>query len=446
MDLSHIFLEFVAEHSRDPILEFSDQGILQQANRATWQLFGWSEGDEIRLRDLRLYTDEQQLLTLSFLQQQPRKISKPIVVSYMPIRTDKPLLFRLSIERSGSRSSPVYFLMLTPPPGDEVDIEDYQLAEEKFYKAFHLSPDAISITRLSDGLVLEVNQGFVQLTGYSREELIGRTSTEVNFWSDPRQREQMKVQLQSEGECVMEAKFRIKGGELAEGHIRARVISIRGETCLISVVRDLREQKAAQRAQRESENRLQVINQATNDAIWDWDMETAEVWRSDGMQRIFGYTPEEVGNDLGWWEQLIHQDDRERVMERLQHFIQLGGGNWFDKYRFIRKDGSYAYVYDKGHIITNGQGKPVRMIGGMVDITDRVLAEESLLIRNRQIAEYSFFNSHKVRGPLSRLLGLTTILQLEETGEEEKKKLLAKIRITAEELDDMIRDITKMFY
>lgn len=86
------------------------------------------------------------------------------------------------------------------------------------------------------------------------------------------------------------------------------------------------------------------------------------------------------------------------------------------------------------------------MIGGMVDITDRILAEESLLIRNQQIAEYAFFNSHKVRGPLSRLMGLVTLLQHDSGDNAERKDLLEKVKIAAEEMDRMIHEITKTFY
>nr|WP_262919047.1 PAS domain S-box protein [Tunicatimonas sp. TK19036] len=356
------------------------------------------------------------------------------------------LFFRLSVELSTYRTSSSYFLVLTPIPNKGVDFADYQLAEEKFYKAFHLSPDAISITRLSDGLFLEVNEGFVHISGYRREELIGETSIGMSFWPDSVARDQLVAQLQSQGEGFMEVQFQVKNGDLIDGQINARVIDIYGEPCLISVVRDLREQKAIERALQKSEKRLQVINRATNDAVWDWDLETDRLEWNEGIHAIFGYNQEEIEPYISWWEQKIHEEDRQRVVERIHRFVQQAQDRWFDKYRMARKDGSYAYVYDKGHIITNEQGKPVRMVGGIVDITDRVLAEESLMIRNRQIAEYSFFNSHKVRGPVSRLLGLVNLVQFDETSEEDRGKWLEEIKIAAEEIDEMIREITKIFY
>jgi len=356
------------------------------------------------------------------------------------------LIFRFTLKVLKSESGATYFLALAPVQNDSVDLETYRQAEEIFYKSFHLSPDAISITRLSDGLFLEVNESFIQLTGYNRDELIGRTVNDVHLWFVPEEREKIIAELRKGEKSYKEATYRIKGGELAEGQINARAITIENELCLISVVRDLRPQKKIERELRASKKQLEVINRATNDAIWDWNLETDELTWNNGMQRIFGYQAEEMKPVVSWWEEKIHEEDRQRVIERIRHFVDKGEEAWFDKYRFARKDKSYAYVYDKGNILFDEEGKPVRMIGGMVDITDRVLAEESLLIRNQQIAEYAFFNSHKVRGPLSRLLGLVSLLDHSHINDEEQKDLLNKVKLTAEEMDDMIREITKIFY
>jgi signal transduction histidine kinase len=164
------------------------------------------------------------------------------------------------------------------------------------------------------------------------------------------------------------------------------------------------------------------------------------------MVAIFGYEPDDIGTTIAWWHQRIHPADRQRVVDRLNHFMKERIKKWFDKYRFRRKDNSYAYIYDKGHIILNQKGVPVRMIGGMVDITERVLAEESILIKNRQIAEYSFFNSHKLRGPLARMMGLIELINFEEPNQEENRTLLNHLKVIAEELDELIKDVAKVLY
>ncbi|MEM9673686.1 MAG: PAS domain S-box protein [Bacteroidota bacterium] len=444
LDSSIKFLNLVADYNREPMLLLSAEGEIKEANRTADRLFELAESKITHFDQLKIFLFDNQSFTWEYLEKNISSL--PIMVSYTNDKSDTKLVFQFSLKVHKSDLETTYFLVLDPVQDDSVDLETYRQAEEMFYKSFHLSPDAISITRLSDGLFLEVNKSFIQLTGYQREELIGRTVTDVNLWCVPEERKKMTDGLLKGEKSYMEATYRIKGGELAEGQISARAITIDGETCLISVVRDLRHQKKIERELRANKKQLEIINRATNDAIWDWNLQTDELLWNDGMQRIFGYESSDIESVIGWWENKIHEEDRQRVVKRILHFVKKGEETWFDKYRFARKDESYAYVYDKGNILFDENGKPVRMIGGMVDITDRVLAEESLLIRNQQIAEYAFFNSHKVRAPLSRLLGLVLLLDDNHISVEEQKDLLDKVKITAEEIDDMIREITKIFY
>ena len=444
MSLPTKFLERVAYYSQEPMMELNQYGELQHVNRAAEQFFTLSDDKQSHFSNLGLLTLEGEVLDWKFLLQNLTYLPK--FVRYLAESHRKSYLFSLSIEVLEVESALNYFLRLSPIPTHSDDIETFRLAEEKFYKAFHLSPDAISITRLADGMFLEVNEGFVHLTGYQREELIGKTVLDIKMWYSPEEREEMRKELEQEGKSLREAVYRIKSGELAEGQINSRVININGALCQINVVRDLREQKKGERALREREKQLQIVNRATSDAIWDWNLVNDNLVWNDGLERIFGYTPNQVDPTIQWWEDRIHKEDRKRVIERIKLFIQKREENWFDKYRFLRSDGSYAYVYDKGGIILNEDQQSVRMVGGMVDITARVLAEESLLMRNRQIAEYAFFNSHKVRSPLSRLLGLAALLQEGLAPDSEQQALIAKVRLAAEEIDEMIKEITKIFY
>lgn len=196
---------------------------------------------------------------------------------------------------------------------------------------------------------------------------------------------------------------------------------------------------------KEAERTQLLINQATNDAIYDWNLQSGLVWWND-MVTMFGYRPDEIDDKIEWWHERIHPDDRQRVVDRINTFIGQRIGKWFDKYRFKRKDGSFAYVYDKGYFEFDHDGTPVRMIGGMVDITERVLAEENILIKNRQIAEYAFFNSHKLRGPLARMMGLIELIDFQEPHREENKTLLNHLKVIAEELDELVKDVSKVLY
>ncbi|MBA2734711.1 MAG: PAS domain-containing protein, partial [Acidobacteria bacterium] len=137
------------------------------------------------------------------------------------------------------------------------------------------------------------------------------------------------------------------------------------------MAQDIGERKQAEDALRENDERFQLVARATNDTVWDWNLITNELWWSEGFRRMFGYEPEEVGTDIESWTSRLHADDLERVGHGIHEVIDNGGQNWSDEYRFARADGSYATVIDRGYVLRNDKGEPVRMLGSMLDITER---------------------------------------------------------------------------
>lgn len=131
-------------------------------------------------------------------------------------------------------------------------------------------------------------------------------------------------------------------------------------------------------AMRQSEERFQLVAQATNDAIWDWNMATNGVWWNDCVHTLFGYTKAEVGPDRSWWRERVHPEDRNRIGAALHAFIETHAQFWSEEYRFRRADGSYATVIDRGSIVRDDQNQAMRMIGSMMDITERKRAEEQI--------------------------------------------------------------------
>lgn len=146
----------------------------------------------------------------------------------------------------------------------------------------------------------------------------------------------------------------------------------------LSVGRDITERVEVEAELKERKERLTLLAEGTNDAIWDWDLTTDELWWSDGVERLFGPLPDATGRTIEWWERSIHPEDRERVVGGLQRLFEGGTDAWASEYRFQRSDGAYAEVADRGRVMRDGSGKPVRMVGGMSDITDRKRAEREL--------------------------------------------------------------------
>lgn len=116
---------------------------------------------------------------------------------------------------------------------------------------------------------------------------------------------------------------------------------------------------------------------ATGEAIWDNDLVTGKQEWDGATEALFGYPPNR-SEDAAWWEERIHPEDKERVLSGLQDVYESETEAWTDEYRFRRADGSYATVLDRGHVVRDGNGKPVRMVGSMADVTERREWEEKL--------------------------------------------------------------------
>jgi len=131
-------------------------------------------------------------------------------------------------------------------------------------------------------------------------------------------------------------------------------------------------------ALQESELRFRSIARATADVIWDLDLRNGSVWWNDGLSRIFGYLPEEIEPGRDSWTTRIHPEDRERVVANFEAAIKERRAHWQMEYRFLHKDGRARVVEDRGSLILDARGRPIRFVGGMTDITDWRHSQERL--------------------------------------------------------------------
>jgi PAS domain S-box-containing protein len=160
----------------------------------------------------------------------------------------------------------------------------------------------------------------------------------------------------------------------------------RVDSALVSrAVRYAIERKRGENALRKSEERFELMARATNDAVWDLDISSNRMWWNVGVRSFLGYPADTVGSDFNWWRDHIHLEDRDRVITTVRSVIDGGGRFWLDEYRFLCADGSYACVFDRGYVLHDDAGKPLRMIGAMMDITDRKRAEEALRETNETL-------------------------------------------------------------
>ncbi|WP_121114434.1 PAS domain-containing protein [Croceibacterium ferulae] len=141
----------------------------------------------------------------------------------------------------------------------------------------------------------------------------------------------------------------------------------------------------SQDALRQIEQRYRLAARATNDAVWDWDFATNHVTWNAALEESHGYRLAEVEPTGDWWIAHIHPDDRARIDTSIHAAIDGGADSWSDEYRFRRADGSYASILDRGHVIRGGNGRATRMIGAMLDMTERQQSRAALAISEERL-------------------------------------------------------------
>lgn len=169
---------------------------------------------------------------------------------------------------------------------------------------------------------------------------------------------------------------------------------------------------------RQANERFELAGRATSDVIWDWDLVSNGVYRSDHFFSMLGYEKNETTGTNNFWQSIIHPDDIEWVRKRMVEILEGSGQYWAQEFRVKKGDGSYAYIIDRGFILRDSDGKAVRMIGAIQDISTRKAAELELVELNQQLTRaneelkvFASVASHDLREPLRMISSFLALLE-----------------------------------
>ncbi|WPP50060.1 chemotaxis protein CheB [Catalinimonas niigatensis] len=185
------------------------------------------------------------------------------------------------------------------------------------------------------------------------------------------------------------------------------------------------------RALTESEQRFRLVAQATNDAIWDWNIVTNKFWWNDTFEEIFGYEREQLEPGINSLFSYLHEDEAELVRNEIDKVINKGEKQWSFEHRFRRADGSYAFVYNRAYVLQNEYGVPYRVLGSMIDVSKLKEVEEELKRSNENLKRinvdldnFVYTASHDLKAPITNLESLISILKIEIEGDGKKRDLV----------------------
>ena len=262
-------------------------------------------------------------------------------------------------------------------------VDQLRASEERFAKAFRANPQPMSLTRVATGLYVDVNESFLAMSGYTRDEVIGHTSLELQIWETPEARAEFIRQLHERGSLVnYETKIRGKEGSFRVLLSSAEELEIAGEECLLVASSDITERVAAQKALRESEERFRNMADTAPVMIWIVDSDRRCTYLNKRWLDFTG-RPVEEELDEGWMEG-IHPDDYQGVVENYvtsfdeRQPVEL-------EYRVRRYDDEYRWVYNTGVPRFSSDGTFLGYIGSAIDITERKESEVALQTAHEEL-------------------------------------------------------------
>ena len=258
-------------------------------------------------------------------------------------------------------------------------------AEERFAKSFRANPQPMSLTRMADGLYLDVNDSFLTMSGYTREEVIGHTSIELKVWETPEYSANFIQRLNQFGSIVnLETRFRTKDGSWRVLLSSAEQFEVAGEKCLLLASSDITDRMAAQQAVWESEERFKNMADSAPVMIWVTGPDKECTYLNKRWLDFTGRSMEEqLGN--GWLD-AIHPDDRDRSFE--SYARAFDERTTFEmEYRLRRYDGEYRWIYDTGAPRFSSDHVFLGYVGSCIDITERKESEVKLHDAHEQLKQ-----------------------------------------------------------
>jgi PAS domain S-box-containing protein len=315
---------------------------------------------------------------------------------------------------------------------------------ENYKLLFYSSPLPIIIYDLETLQILDINKMAAEFYGYSRDEFLRMTIKDIRPPEEiPLLIEALKEMVFSDSEVNSMGIWNHikKSGQPVKVEIAAHPMNYKNRNCLMVTCNDVTDKTNALRALQISNERFEYATKATSDIIWDWNLETNEVYYSGNINNLFGHTAGFTNDNLPFYFEHVHPDDRERVVlypDQVKYGKMI---NWTQEYRFRKANGEYAFVLDKGIVIRDKEGIGLRMIGAMQDITVLKQNELRIMRQNEQLMEIASINAHEIRRPVASILGLMQLINKATIKNEANRELLTHLETATRELDEIIKRI-----
>jgi len=443
-------VDFTFRHSSMPIILGLEDGSFLDFNEAALDLYGYTKDEMalLKVNDLRAATKSKSYDQLwkevnAFKKMEWENVHKKKDGTLMNVQIMANLL-----ERGDRRVSCTFITDISARKRteDRLKLVDF---------AFRKTAVSVFITR-SDATFYDFNDAVLDLYGYSREEMAllkvddltaAYAKEEVSkAWAE------LWSRLKEQKSIVFTSKHLRKDGSVFDVEIRVNYLEYGGEELNCAFITDITDRKSVEDRLRKSIARFEQATLATSDVIWEMDLENNTLFLSNNFTVVFGHEIKGVEPiDDNIWLKCVHPDDLQRVLREEEDTINNSLERWEMEYQFKKADGIYAIVLDRCFAMKDENGKVIKLIGAIRDVTkekseenERILLLTELVENNKELLQFSYITTHNLRAPLTNLISICNRVNTQLIEDFQTKRLIEGFKQSTMLLNDTLNDLIKI--
>ncbi len=430
----------IFEQTKDSIILFDDDCLLVDFNQATVQLLGYTARE---LNGLNIEQIFKNIQTTDNANCSEQIINHILNIKLSELITKDGSIRLINCAIQANILSGIHLAVITDVTERKRQEEQLVYSEKRFKALVQEGYDLIAIMDTTGNYTF-VSESCRSILHAEPEYYVGKNAFE---FIHPDDKKSVIIQFEQllQNKQIQIEPFRFKNGNGEWRWISTLLTNLLDEPAVCGIVvntMDVTESVIKNNELKLSNDKYQLILKATNEAICDWDIKNDYTIWGQGFHDIFGYDLSVYNNTL--LSDNIHPDDRTWVMNMLKETMEdKNADHFFVEYKFLKADRSISIVQQRALFLRDETGEAIRLLSSFRDITQ---IEESLYkikIQNEQLKEIAWIQSHVVRAPLARIMGLIDLLNTQEKHSNEKNDalILEYLSSSAKELDTIIKDI-----
>jgi PAS domain S-box-containing protein len=441
------------EHSVDMIILLDPQLRVRYKSPSTQKHIGWEDKDlqQLYLSDL-VHEDDRAALSAAHLLVTETP-AKPVPVTVRLKHKNGQYIWFEGFATGFLHDEAIEGIVLSMRDITERRHTEITLKEsdDKFKTLFNSSPLPQWLYDTETLRFIDVNEAAIKSYGFSHSEFLSMTLTDIRPKEEVENFMNMRKKMlaSEEGNTAYNPHLYFihqkKDGSRIHVDIKASSVWVNGKSARLIIARDVTAELAFEKQLLESNERYHLVLEATNESVIDWDIVNDTTIWGKGFENNFGYDLSRYDNHL--WSNNIYSEDRSRVLADLQETLEDRQKKYFEAaFRYIKANGDLAYVQHRGIILRDRNGKAVRAIGAMIDVTELNEKIAEVEYQNEMLRDIAWTQSHVVRAPLARIMGLINLLENDNFSVNSTynlSEILSYIVHSAYELNDIIKDIVK---